>query len=232
MFTKYDISDNDLLMNLPPAAASSATTDTDTSVKKLHPETKDGMSKADFETWTVPELSQYLADRCINKSGNKAKLVENVYGAYKQKLPITFTDPQQEKEQIKIDTKKKLVLENGMITLPNPSILKYNWYEAPAYLPDTIFSDVEKYLKDNDAGKAFQVGKSLLESGHLHSVAVHLLSPTVRYCFVQGYCHPEQRTSNPEYTVWVILNKDTGVVINGHCGCVAGYVIFVLTLKI
>ena len=75
------------------------------------PKTKDGMTREDFGKWTVAELSQYLSDRCINKSGNKEKLVENVYGAYLQKLPITFTDIQQELQQIKNETKAKLSLK-------------------------------------------------------------------------------------------------------------------------
>ena len=91
MFTKNDISD-ELLMNLP--STSSAVQ------KPPHPETQAGMTKEDFAKWTVADLSQYLADRCINRSGNKEKLVDNVYGAYVQKLPVTYTDPQQEQEQI------------------------------------------------------------------------------------------------------------------------------------
>lgn len=70
--------------------------------KIVYPDPVKGMSINDFKKWTLPQLSQYLADRCINKSGNKDKLVENVFGAYVQQLPITYTDPQQEKEQIKL----------------------------------------------------------------------------------------------------------------------------------
>ena len=71
------------------------------------PDTTEGMTIEDFRKWTVPQLTQYLSDRCIIKSGNKKKLIENVYGAYTQKLPITFTDPQQEKEQIEVDIREK-----------------------------------------------------------------------------------------------------------------------------
>ena len=78
------------------------------------------MSIEDFKKWTIPQLSNYLADRCINKSGNKEKLVTNVFGAYLQKIPVSFTDPQQEKEEIAQDISAKLVLENGMVHLPNP----------------------------------------------------------------------------------------------------------------
>ena len=96
-----------------------------------YPNTVDGMTTDDFKKWTVQQLTLYLSDRCINKSGNKEKLIENVYGAYMQRLP-RFTDPQQEKQQILLDTQSKLILENGMVTLPNPNLIVEDWIVAPA----------------------------------------------------------------------------------------------------
>ena len=161
MFPNTDIGDHELLENLPVTEP----------IKVLpEPETR-LVTKEHFRKWTVSDLQQYLADRCINKSGNKEKLVDNVYGAYMQKLLIKFTDTQQELEQIKKDTKANFTLENGMVTLPNPLSLKDDWYVAPANLPNTTYSYVDKYLKDNNAGKAFKGGKSLLLSGHLKDTA-------------------------------------------------------------
>ena len=86
MFTNTDIGDHELLKNLQV-----------TEPINVLPEPENGLvTKEHFRKWTVPELQQYLADRCINKSGNKEKLVDNVYGAYMQKLPIKFTNTQQE----------------------------------------------------------------------------------------------------------------------------------------
>lgn len=170
----------------------------------------------------MAQLGQYLSDRCINKTGNKEKLVDNVYGAYLQNLPITNTDYQQENAQIEEDIKGKLKLENGMLTLPNPLKLVDDWIIAPANLPDTTHSNVEAYLKETDAGKAYTGGKSLLLSGHLSNIMVHMLSPNVRYCFARSLCLPEQKLSNKPYNVWVILHKDNGCIIDGHCGCAGG----------
>ena len=181
--------------NFPVPSTSLAADDKCKSSKIVYPDVVKGMSTNDFKKWTVPQLSQYLADRCINMSGNKDKLVENVFGAYVQQLPITYTDPQQEKEQIQTELKAKLCLENGMVTLPNPTSIVDDWIAAPTNLPDTTFSHVENYLKTNDAGKAFQGGRSLLMSGHVKNIMTHMLSPNVRYCFVRGLCHPEQKLS-------------------------------------
>ena len=73
---------------------------------------------------------------------------------------LSFTDPQQEKEEIAQDISAKLVLENGMVHLPNPQNILDDWIVAPANLPDTTFSAVEEYLMNSDAGKAFRGEKA------------------------------------------------------------------------
>ena len=59
-----------------------------------------------------------------------------------------------------------MVLENGLATLPDPSKLIDEWFAVPYNLPNTIYEQVNTYLKDTDAGKTFKGGKSLLLSGH------------------------------------------------------------------
>ena len=112
-----------------------------------------------------------------------------------------------------------------MLTHPSPTTLFDDWIEAPSHLPDTLYDNVHNYLVKSDAGKAFKGGKSLLLSGHLINVMVHMITPNVRYCFVRGLCHPEQRLSKPPYNVWVCLHKDSGEVVTGECSCIAGCVI-------
>ena len=189
-----------------------------------YPPIREGMTANDFKSWTMVQLQDFLADRCINKSGTKGKLVENAYGAYKMNLPVTATDAQSELLQLKQDISKKLVLENGMVNLPNPSSLKDEWVLAPLNIPDTTHEIVMHYLVTNDAGKAYRGGKSLLESGHVSNVMTHLISPNIRYCFVRGLCLPEQKLSNNPYDVWICIQKDTGDIITGDCSCTAGYV--------
>ena len=103
-----------------------------------YPHTKEGMTMQDFETWTMVQLQEYLADRYINKTGNKNKLVENAYGAYSMGLEVTASDVQEELAEIARDVHNKLLLEGGMLRPPNPKSLLNDWFKAPNNLPDTI----------------------------------------------------------------------------------------------
>ena len=109
-----------------------------------------------------------------------------------------------------------------MLTLPNPDLIENDWIVAPVNLPDTTFTQVESYLKNCDAGKAFQGGKSLHVSEHLNNLMVHMISSNIRYCFVRGLCHPEQKLSKQPYNVWMCLHEDSCLIVNGHCTCPAG----------
>ena len=72
----------------------------------------------------------------------------------------------EEQNEVEINLQSELVLENGLVSLPDPSKLIDGWFGAPYNLPNTIYQQVNTYLKDTDAGKAFKLGKSLLVSGH------------------------------------------------------------------
>ena len=152
-----------------------------------YPNVTQDMVKNDFNFWTVVQLQEYLADRGINKSGNKSKLVENVFGTYKMNLPIVQTDAAQESKLVKEDRSSKRVIENGLVTLPDPNQITDNWVTAPALLPDTLHGDVERFLIMQDAGKAFNGGKSLLQSGHVFHVMVNTISPSVFVTLLSGH---------------------------------------------
>ena len=51
-----------------------------------------GMTRNDFSSWNLSHLQEFLADRGINKTGNKVTLVTNAYNAYKMNLEISATD--------------------------------------------------------------------------------------------------------------------------------------------
>ena len=188
-----------------------------------YPTLKENMTKQDFNLWTVHQLQSFLGDRGVNRSGNKPKLVTNAFGTYNMKLPIIQTDVAEESAQVKLDRNLKLILENGLVILPDPNRIADSWVFAPALLPDTLHTNVDNYLKETDAGKAYAGGKSLLQSGHIFNVMVNTISPNVRYCFVKGLCYPEQKFKTKDaYDVWVCLHKDSGIVETGDCSCVAG----------
>ena len=175
-----------------------------------------------FNRWTVPQLQEYLVEHGVNKSGNKQKLVDNVYGTHLLNLPICNTDPQQELYEIEQNVENKLFLENGLVKLPNPLKITDGWLPAPVNFPDMTYDMLIDYFKKNDAGKAYNNGKSLMESGHVTNVMSNMLSPNLRYCFIRCQCFPEQKLSNSPYDVWVCIHKDTGEVICSNCSCTAG----------
>ena len=89
-------------------------------------------------------------------------------------LPVTATDYLEEQEEIKKNYKGKLILETGLVSLPDPVTQQDGWYSAPENLPNTVYDDVIDYFLDkNDAGKAYKSGKSLLDSEHLSNVMSH-----------------------------------------------------------
>ena len=157
-----------------------------------YPRVSENMTEADFQNWKNSYLQEYLANRSINKTGNKDVLVKNAYRAYCLNLPVTAIGYLEEQEEIKKNYKEKLILENGLVTLPDPVILQDGWYSAPENLPNTVYDDVIDYLDKNEAGKAHRSGKSLLDSEHLSNVMTQNISSNIRYTFVRGYCFPEQ----------------------------------------
>ena len=187
-----------------------------------YPDTPPGMSIDDFRKWIVTQLKEFLGDRGINRDGLKEKLVTNAYAAYTLGIPAENIDAQTEEKQVIYDYKKKLVLENGMVLLPDPRLLIEGWVCAPLNLPDTTYEQVTAYLANHDAGKAYKGGKSLLESGHISNVMTHSISANIRYCFVRGMCCPEQKQSRNDYDVWLCLHKDTGEILTADCKCTAG----------
>ena len=111
------------------------------------------MTRKDFSSWNLSQLQEFLADHGINKTGNKDTLVTNAYNAYKMNLDISATDYTEESNEVKLNLQSKLVLENGLVSLPDPSKLIDGWFAAPCNLPNTIYEQVNTYLHSRE-GKA------------------------------------------------------------------------------
>ena len=94
--------------------------------------------KADFQSWKNSYLQEYLAERSINKIGNKYGLFKNAYRTYCLNLPVIAIDYLEEQEKIKKNYKMKFILEKGFVTLPDPVTLKECWYSATENLPNTV----------------------------------------------------------------------------------------------
>ena len=69
-----------------------------------------GMTRKDFSSCNLSHLQKFLADRGINKTGNKDTLVASACNAYKMKLEII-----KEKNEVELNLQTKLVLENGLV---------------------------------------------------------------------------------------------------------------------
>ena len=76
-------------------------------------------------------------------------------------LKISATDYIEEKNEVELNFQSKLVLENGLVNLPDCSKLIGGWFTAPYNLPNTIYEQVNTYLRDTDAGKSIQ-GREVL----------------------------------------------------------------------
>ena len=50
------------------------------------------MTRKDFSSWNLSHLQEFLANRGVNKTGNKDTLVANTYNTYKMNLEISATD--------------------------------------------------------------------------------------------------------------------------------------------
>ena len=127
-----------------------------------YPDTKPGMTLDHFKEWTIVQLRKYLSDRCINKTGDKLRLVKNVYGAYQMGLPVISTDAKMEMEELKLDYKQKLSLEGGLLNLPDPKHLTDCWVVAPANIPDTTHDDVMDYLRVQNAISCGATSRAIL----------------------------------------------------------------------
>ena len=62
-----------------------------------------GMTRIDFSSWNLSHLQEFLADRCINETGNKDTLVTNACNAYKMNLEISATDYIEENNEVKLN---------------------------------------------------------------------------------------------------------------------------------
>ena len=87
------------------------------------------------------------------------------------------------------------------IILPYSGGLKEGWKEGSRNFPDAMEDVVKAYMQPSV--KAMKKGKSLLDSGHLHSVKFHHISTDLKYCVIHSRCVPEGKTSSDYYALWV-----------------------------
>ena len=171
-----------------------------------------------FLRWKVDQLKTFLKKRGVVLSGRKTELAEKAYYAWKLKLEVAKT-AQEEEDDISSRRKEKLTMESGIV-LPYPGSLKEGWEEGSINFPDVMEDIVDAYMQPS--AKAMKQGKSLLDSGHLHSVKFHHISTDLKYCFIHSRCVPEEKPSSDSYALWVCIHKENGKVLTAECTCFAG----------
>ena len=123
-------------------------------------------------------------------------------------------------EEITTEQRIKLILEDGLVSLPKPNQLKIGWISGLQLIPDIIDDDIKDYQRDRN--KAVKAGTGLAKSGHVTAIGYHNISPNVNYCFVMADCIPQESLSESMYQVLICAHKYRGQIITGECQCTAG----------
>lgn len=99
-----------------------------------------------FENWKVSDLRGFLLARDVPVCDQaKAVLVQNCYLAVS--LGLQPKKPLDEYAQDICQTKQgKLMLDGGMIRLPDPDTLTEGWEDSPSSLPNIVQNATENYF--------------------------------------------------------------------------------------
>ena len=102
--------------------------------------------KINFECWTLANLKNFLTARQVPISDSKKNiLVRNCYAAVMLGLVPKISDEQHLK-LVQDNKKQKLILDSGIIHLPNPDSLQAGWEDNLVSFPDLFQDSVENYL--------------------------------------------------------------------------------------
>ena len=175
--------------------------------------------------WNVEELKLYLKRRNIPCSnGNKALLQRQVHLA----IQFNFVEKAQD---ISIEHSKsnKLILEDGLIILPDPNSLD-TWEVNSAQIPRVDQSTAEQYIRlvnkdvklSSTEPRSLSLGKSLVLSNHCGSLLYTPISPSLDYGFAKCYVIPQTNTRDAPHEAWVIVRKSDATVHRGYCSCAGG----------
>ena len=166
-------------------------------------------------SWNNEELKLFLKRRNIPcSSDNKAALQRQAHLA----IQFNFLEKPQD-ICIEQSIFNKLTLENGIITLPNPSTID-TWELNSSELPkveqqniESYFAHVNENVKLNSLEpRALSLGKSLVLSKHCGSLLYAAVSPSVDYCFVKCFIARQTSLRNTPHEAWVVIRKRDGTV--------------------
>ncbi|XP_071799977.1 uncharacterized protein [Asterias amurensis] len=187
-----------------------------------------------LEHWNVKQLQDFLKERGlqITQKGRlrtKAELIQLSLEAIKWGEESRDSDDA-EKLIVQKERESRLVLENGLVSLPDPQALNSNWEASAVNFPPTTTTEVDEYITlcaekhqiTTGGEKAKVEGQSVWRAKHVREVRFHAISDNIRYCFVDGRVVPQKAITSAPYYTWVALHKDTGSVVSSLCSCRAG----------
>ena len=154
--------------------------------------------------WTVEQLKDFLRQRRIPLTGNKADLAEKVYD-------IVQTDKLEELEAVPFQC-ADFPTPPGFIELP-----KENWTEDD--FPLVTETQVTSYLKAKQGyTKNFRTGVRLCQCGHVFSLE---MARSGNFVFIKAKCRPTMRQVPSFYLMFIKLDS-CSTLIGGNCQCPAG----------
>ena len=122
--------------------------------------------------------------------------------------------------------KEKLTLKSERI--PDPyAVPQEEWVDDVTKWPTVLYGDVYNYIesKGRYTQQSLRAFKSLeafdyFVSGHVRTVFCH--EPSSHHCILMAEVNPSQKSPSDTHKAWVIIQKQDGQVMTGHCTCKAG----------
>ena len=125
--------------------------------------------------------------------------------------------------------KEKLMLKSEQI--PDPyAVSQEEWVDDVTKWPTVLYGDVYNYLiesKGRYTAKSLKAFKSLeafnyFISGHVRTIFYYEVSRQSQNCVLMAEVNPSQKSPSDTHKGWVVIQKQDGQVITGHCTCKAG----------
>ena len=104
------------------------------------------------------------------------------------------------------------------------------WMDDITKWPSVEYGDIYNYLIDSKgryAKDSLKAYKSLeaynyFVSGHVRTVYFYESAEQSKYVVLMAEVNPSQKSPNNPHKAWVIIHKEDGQIMSGHCKCKAG----------
>ena len=125
--------------------------------------------------------------------------------------------------------KEKLVLESEELD-DLYALSEEAWSDDVTKWPNVEFGDIYNYLIDSKGRytkgllKAYKslVAYNYYTSGHVRTVYFFESSEQSKYAVLKAQVNPSQKMPTIPHEAWVVVHKEDGQVLTGHCNCKAG----------